>query len=142
MASLFGFEIRRKQDTENLPSFTQEYKDDGAVVVAAGGQYGTYIDLDGTIRTEAELVSKYREMAQQPEIDQAIDDIVNDPNETPLYSDSRLEETLIVAAQYVTKEVEFDRTKWIANDCFFNDKNYEGDQNQAIFEDFFTGKGL
>jgi hypothetical protein len=37
-----------------------------------------------------------------------------------------------------TKEVEFDRTKWIANDCFFNDKNYEGDQNQAIFEDFFT----
>lgn len=78
MASLFGFEIKRKQDTENLPSFTQEYKDDGAVVVAAGGQYGTYIDLDGTIRTEAELVSKYREMAQQPEIDQAIDDIVND----------------------------------------------------------------
>jgi hypothetical protein len=37
-----------------------------------------------------------------------------------------------------TKDVEFDRTKWIANDCFFNDKNYEGDQNQAIFEDFFT----
>jgi hypothetical protein len=37
-----------------------------------------------------------------------------------------------------TKEVEFDRRKWIANDCFFNDKNYEGDQNQAIFEDFFN----
>jgi len=78
MASLFGFEIKRKQDTENLPSFTPEYKDDGAVVVAAGGQYGTYIDLDGTIKTEAELVSKYREMALQPEVDQAIDDIVND----------------------------------------------------------------
>ena len=37
-----------------------------------------------------------------------------------------------------TKEVEFDRTKWTANDYFFNDKNYEGDQNQAVFEDFFT----
>jgi hypothetical protein len=78
MASLFGFEIRRKQETSDLPSFTPEYKDDGAVVVAAGGQYGTYIDLDGTVRTEAELVSKYREMAQQPEIDSAIEDIVND----------------------------------------------------------------
>jgi len=78
MASLFGFEIKRKAEDEHLPSFTPETKDDGAVVVAAGGQYGTYVDLDGTIRTEAELVSKYREMAQQPEIDMAIDDIVND----------------------------------------------------------------
>lgn len=78
MASLFGFEIKRKQDSGDLPSFTPEYKDDGAVVVSAGGQYGTYIDLDGTVRTEAELVSKYREMAQQPEIDSAIEDIVND----------------------------------------------------------------
>ena len=78
MASLFGFEIKRKQETGDLPSFTPEYKDDGAVVVSAGGQYGTYIDLDGTVRTEAELVSKYREMAQQPEIDAAIEDIVND----------------------------------------------------------------
>lgn len=78
MASLFGFEIRRTKDQDPLPSFTPEIKDDGAVVVAAGGSYGTYIDLDGTVRTEAELVSKYREMAQQPEIDSAIDDIVND----------------------------------------------------------------
>lgn len=78
MANLFGFEIRRKKDLDPLPSFTPEVKDDGAVVVAAGGSYGTYIDLDGTVRTEAELVTKYREMAQQPEIDAAIDDIVND----------------------------------------------------------------
>ena len=78
MATLFGFEIKRKKEDENLPSFTPEIKDDGAVVVAAGGQYGTYVDLDGTVRTEAELVSKYREMAQQPEIDSAVDDIVND----------------------------------------------------------------
>jgi hypothetical protein len=78
MVALFGFEIKRKEDTKPLASFTPEYKDDGAVVVAAGGQYGTYVDLDGTVRTEAELVSKYREMAQQPEIDSAIDDITND----------------------------------------------------------------
>jgi len=73
---LFGFEIKRKK--EDIASFAPEQFDDGAVVVSAGGSYGTYVDLDGTVRTEAELVSKYREMALQPEIDSAIEDIVND----------------------------------------------------------------
>lgn len=75
---LFGFEIRRKKEDQSLPSFAPETNDDGAMVVTAGGSYGTYVDLDGTVRTEAELVSKYREMAQQPEIDSAIDDITNE----------------------------------------------------------------
>jgi hypothetical protein len=79
MASLFGFEIKRKKqlDNENV-SFTPKETDDGAVVVAAGGSYGTYVDLDGTVRTESELVSKYREMTLQPEIDMAVDEIVNE----------------------------------------------------------------
>ena len=76
MAELFGFEIKRKKD--DTVSFAPESFDDGAVVVAAGGSYGTYVDLDGTIKTEAELVTKYREMSLQPEIDSAIEDIVND----------------------------------------------------------------
>lgn len=78
---LFGFEIKRKNE-EPLESFAPEVKDDGAVIVAAGGAYGTYIDLDGTARTEAELVSKYREISQQPEIEMAIDDIVNEAIDT------------------------------------------------------------
>ena len=76
MAELFGFEIKRKKD--DIVSFAPESFDDGAVVVAAGGSYGTYVDLDGTIKTEAELVTKYREMSLQPEIDSAIEDVVND----------------------------------------------------------------
>ena len=76
MAELFGFEIKRKQ--EEPVSFAPQTNDDGAVVVAEGGVYGTYIDLDGSIRTESELVDKYREMAQHPEVDMAIDDIVNE----------------------------------------------------------------
>lgn len=76
MAELFGFEIKRKQ--QEPVSFSPKQNDDGAVVVAEGGVYGTYVDLDGSIRTEAELVSKYREMSQHPEIDTAIDDIVNE----------------------------------------------------------------
>ena len=75
---LFGFEFKRKVDLDVAPSFAPKEADDGAVVVAAGGSFGTYVDLDGTVRTEAELVTKYREMALQPEIDAAVDEIVNE----------------------------------------------------------------
>jgi hypothetical protein len=75
--NLFGFEIKRKNE-EPIESFAPEIKDDGAVVVAAGGAYGTFVDLDGTARTESELVAKYREISLQPELEQAIDDIVNE----------------------------------------------------------------
>lgn len=75
---LFGFEFVRKTEPELAPSFAVREQDDGAVMVAAGGAFGTYVDLDGTVRTEAELVTKYREMSLQPEIDSAIDEIVNE----------------------------------------------------------------
>jgi len=75
---LFGFEFKRKVKQDEIPSFAPRESDDGAVVVAAGASFGTYIDLDGTVRTEAELVTKYREMALQPEVDAAVDEIVNE----------------------------------------------------------------
>lgn len=82
MATLFGFEIRRavdpKEEQQKQPTFAPEITDDGAVVVAAGGAYGTYIDLQGAARTEAELVTKYREMSMHPEVEKAIDDVVNE----------------------------------------------------------------
>lgn len=78
MAELFGFEFKKKAKDEQLPSFAPQETDDGAVVVAAGGGFGTYVDLDGTVRSEAELVTKYREMALTPECDSAVDEIVNE----------------------------------------------------------------
>lgn len=77
---LFGFEFVRKQEQEPVtaPSFTPKEQDDGALTVAPGGGFGVYVDLDGTVRTEAELVTKYREMSIQPEIDTAVDEIVNE----------------------------------------------------------------
>ena len=84
MAELFGFEIVRKKDAEEkaqpdrLVTFAPEIKDDGAVVVAEGGVFGTYLDLEGSARTESDLVAKYREMSLQPEVESAIDDIVNE----------------------------------------------------------------
>lgn len=79
MAELFGFELRKKKLEPELPSFAPpKDSDDGAVVVSAGGAFGTYVDLDGTVRSEAELVTKYREMSLQPECDAAVDEIVNE----------------------------------------------------------------
>ena len=79
---LFGFEIKRKsqvdKEVSNMASFAPKEQDDGAVVVAPGGAYGSYIDLDGSVRTEAELVTKYREMSLHPECDAAVDEIVNE----------------------------------------------------------------
>lgn len=75
---LFGFEFQRKVIPDAVPSFAPKDYDDGAVTVAAGGAYGTYVDLDGTVRTEAELVTKYREMSLQPEVDAAVDEITNE----------------------------------------------------------------
>ena len=78
MASLFGFEFKRVTPEEPPVSFAPPSNDDGAVVVAAGGSYGTYVDLEGTARTEAELVTRYRDMSITADIDRAVEEIVNE----------------------------------------------------------------
>ena len=81
MAELFGFTIaRKKQDDqqENLPSIVSPTQEDGAVEIAPGGAYGTYVDLEGKAKNEGELVTKYRQMVQQPECDSAVQDVVNE----------------------------------------------------------------
>ena len=77
---LFGFEIKRKnEENKNLRSFVEPTNEDGAVnVSAAGGAVSSFIDLEGTAKSEAELVQKYRTMMQQPEVQMAVDDIVNE----------------------------------------------------------------
>ena len=78
---LFGFQINRKKEekqAEKLVSFVPPSNEDGALTVAAGGVYGTYVDLDGSVRTEAELVNKYRAISFDPAIDMAIQEICNE----------------------------------------------------------------
>ena len=79
MAELFGFSIERlkpKQDPKQ--SFTAPQADDGTLSVAAGGYFGQYLDMEGTAKTEADLIRRYREIALHPECDMAIEDIVNE----------------------------------------------------------------
>jgi len=79
--SLFGFSISREKsedDQKVQQSFTPPNNDDGALTITSAAYYGTYVDLDGTAKNEVELISRYREMAMQPEIESAIDDIINE----------------------------------------------------------------
>ena len=78
MAELFGFQIVRKKPEQELPSFAAKVEEDGALVVSEGGAYGQYVDLEGSVRNEAELVSKYREISMHPDIEMAVDDIINE----------------------------------------------------------------
>ena len=77
---LFGFNITRsdQEQKEDLKTFVPPQTDDGAIEVAPGGSYGTFVDLDGTAKSEAELVTRYREMSMQPECDAAVEDVINE----------------------------------------------------------------
>jgi len=79
MAELFGFNITRvKPKTDPKQQFSQPQADDGTQVVAAGGFFGSYLDMEGTAKTEQDLIRRYREIALHPECDMAIEDIVNE----------------------------------------------------------------
>jgi hypothetical protein len=79
MAELFGFQItRKKQEQDPKQNFTTPQADDGTTTVAAGGYFGSYLDMEGTAKNEADLVRRYREISLHPECDQAIEDICNE----------------------------------------------------------------
>lgn len=79
---LFGYRIGKEEDTakkaEDIASFAPPSNEDGAFEFAPGGSYGTFVDLEGTAKNEAELVTKYRELALQSEVETALEDIVNE----------------------------------------------------------------
>mgnify|MGYP001264355395 CR=1 FL=1 len=78
MADLFGFRFTRIKDDKNKEKFTLPSEQDGTIDVAGGGFFGQILDTDGRERTEQDLIRRYRDIAQQPECDSAIEDIVNE----------------------------------------------------------------
>lgn len=75
---LFGFTFGRAKNNSNTPSVIPPAMDDGASFVQAGGFQGWYIDLDGTVKSDVDLVKKYREMSLHAEVEMAIDDVINE----------------------------------------------------------------
>ena len=87
MSQLFGFQIQRKEGKKGqspVPPNAEE-----SIAVAAGGYYGTYVDTDNQARNEFEMIRRYRDMALHPEVDSAVDEVVNefvvsDAHDTPV----------------------------------------------------------
>jgi len=80
---LFGFEFKRaKKNTgqEKLKSVIAPQSDDGAgYITASGSHFGQYVDIDGdNTKDNVGLIQKYRGIATHPEVDMAIEDIVNE----------------------------------------------------------------
>mgnify|MGYP003338929453 CR=1 FL=1 len=75
--NLFGFTFGKKEP-DKIESFVPRNLEDGASVVESGGFQGMYIDLDGTLKADVDLIRKYREMSLNAEVDMAIDDVVNE----------------------------------------------------------------
>ena len=78
MAEIFGFEIKRKETKPNSQSFTAPTSDDGTQTIMGGGHFGTYLDIEGKVNNESDLIRRYREIAMHPECDMAIEDIINE----------------------------------------------------------------
>lgn len=106
----FGFEIRQKKteddpNPENTLSFVPkaEENESSQLLVTAGGFFGQTIDVRGdSFANERDLISKYRSAAMQPEVDQAISDIVN---ETIVSNDEDLPVALNMEHTSLSKEV-------------------------------------
>ena len=122
MAKLFGFSI---EDTEPLSptavSPIPSNNEDGVEHYASSGFFGSYVDLEGVYRTEFELIKRYREMALHPEVDSAIEDIVNeaivsDTNDTPvsielsnLNASDGIKKTIRQEFKYILDLLDFDK---------------------------------
>jgi len=77
---IFGFTISRgnKKQQEQEKTVVIPQNDDGSIVVQDNGIYGQFLDFEGNFKSEVDYIRRYRELAKQPEVDIAIDDIVNE----------------------------------------------------------------
>ena len=82
--TLFGFTLGKKdivqvaKPEESSFALPTSALDDGAVTITQNAHYGTYVDLEGSVRNELELITRYREMSNHPELESAIDEIINE----------------------------------------------------------------
>lgn len=90
---LFGFSYKKEDPKEQLSKISPvpPNSDDG-VTLAAGGIYGYSLDDEGQTTKDYELIRRYRSMAMHPEVDSAIEELINeaivsDTKDTPVSID-------------------------------------------------------
>ena len=79
MSRLFGFSIEDSDPkSPSVVSPVPPNNEDGVDHYLSTGFFGSYVDIEGVYRTEFDLLRRYREMSLHPEVDSAIEDIVNE----------------------------------------------------------------
>jgi hypothetical protein len=133
MAKLFGFSIDdSKPESKTTLSPVPTNSEDGVDHYLSSGFFGTTIDIEGVYRTESELIRKYREMALHPEVDSAIEDIVNeaivsDSDDAPV----QIELSNLNASEGLKKRIR-EEFKYILQLLDFNKKCHEIYRNWYI----------
>jgi hypothetical protein len=122
MAKLFGFSIDDNSNiTPSTVSPVPPNNEDGVDYYLTSGFFGSYVDIEGVYRTENDLIKRYREMALHPEVDSAIEDVVNeaivsDTNDTPvqielsnLNASDSIKRKIREEFKYILELLDFDR---------------------------------
>lgn len=85
----FGFEVQdtaEQAERRKLKSPVPPHDDDGALIAndtallqgAGSGALSSFLDYGKMVQSENELITKYRDMALHPEVESAIEDILNE----------------------------------------------------------------
>ena len=133
MSRLFGFSIE-DDDIQRPGSISPvpENNADGVDYYASGGFGGAYVDIEGVFRNEYELMRRYREMALYPEVDSAIEDIVNEAIVSDLYESPVQIELSNVGASEKVKTIIRDEFKYIKEMLDFDKRAHEIFRNWYI----------
>ena len=123
MAKLFGFKIQPEDDgsKKSIVSPIPENQEDSSDFFVSSGFYGQYVDIEGVYRSEFDLIKRYREMALHPEVDGAIEDVINeaivsDQNDSPVQIDlsnvpasDKLKKLIRDEFKYIKELLDFDK---------------------------------
>jgi hypothetical protein len=124
MPKLFGFKIQDSEDDRSKKSIVSpvpENQEDSSDFYVSSGFYGQYVDIEGVYKSEYDLIKRYREMAIHPEVDGAIEDIINeaivsDQNDSPVQIDlqnvpasDKLKSIIRDEFKYIKEILDFDK---------------------------------
>jgi hypothetical protein len=122
MPKLFGFKIEEPEDkSSKIISPVPPNDEDKSDFYLSSGFYGQYVDIEGVYKSEGDLVRRYREMALHPEVDSAIEDVVNeaivsDSDDSPLQIDlsnlpasDKLKDKIREEFKYIKEIMDFDK---------------------------------
>jgi len=132
-SKLFGFSIEDSEPlSQSAVSPVPPNNEDSVDHYATSGFFGSYVDLEGVFKSEFDLIKRYREMSLHPEVDSAIEDIVNeavvsDTNDSPV----EIELSNLNASDGIKKKIR-NEFKYILDLLDFDKKSHEIYRNWYI----------